>query len=294
MSDMPWFQFYPSDWIVGTRGLTVVENGVYISLIAAMYDRREPVPNDAGEIARMCGATKKQVVPALKKLVDRGKLIITEKGVWNTRVESELKSWESKRENNKKAAEARWGQKSKETQGEGDADASPPQSGIDASQKSEVRSQNSLAAEEKTPTAKSVELGQRITDYMGVTNDPRWMGNWSLVAVWLGRGYDGELDIWPTVAAIIDRFKATGRKMPGSLAYFTKAIEDNHKRRVESGVAAPAHKPGQEVFLVKRGTKEFNAWIAHFKKLGRRTNFMENMAEMTVASLMPPPEARAA
>ena len=294
MSDMPWFQFYPGDWLAGTRGMSVIENGVYITLIAAMYDRRGPIPNDADDIARMCGATKKQLVPALKKLVARGKLIVTDDGIWNTRVESELKSSNARRELNKKAAEARWSSKDKGKQWQGDASASSAQCENDASQKSEVRSQNSLAAEDKTPTAKSVELGQRITDYMGVTNDPRWMGNWSLVAVWLGRGYDGELDIWPTVAAIVDRFKATGRKMPGSLAYFSKAIADNHKRRVESGVAAPAHRPGQEVFLVKRGSKQFVAWIAHFKSIGRRTNFMENMTEMTVPSLFPPELEKAA
>lgn len=294
MSEMPWFQFYPNDWLAGTRGMSVVENGVYITIIAALYDRRGPIPNDIGDLSRMCGATKKQLNAALKKLVDRGKLVITENGIWNTRVESELKSSNARRESNKKAAEARWNGKTELIHHQGDASASSVQCKTDASQKSEVISQNSLAAEEKPPTAKSVELGQRITDHMGVTNDPRWMGNWAIVAVWLAKGYDAELDIWPTVAAIIDRFRATGRKMPGSLNYFSRPIEENYRRRIESGVAAPAHTPGQEVFVVKAGTKEYRAWIAYFKAIGRRTSFMESLGEMTVASLMPPEMEKAA
>ena len=294
MSDMPWFQFYPNDWLAGTRGMSVVENGVYITIIAALYDRRGPIPNDADDLARMCGATKNQLTVALKKLIERGKLIVTEKGIWNSRVETELKSSDARRESSKKAAEIRWNGKDKENQQQVNATASKPHCETDAYQKSEVRSQTSLASQEEKPTAVSVSLGQRITDYMGVTNDPRWMGNWSIVAVWIGRGYDPEMDIWPTVAAIVDRMKAKGQKMPGSLNYFSNPIEQNHKRRVESGVAAPSHNPGQEVYLVKNGSKEHRAWIAHFKKQGRRTGFMEAMAEMTVPSLWPPTEEKAA
>ena len=32
------FDFYPRDWITGTRGLSAKARGVYIDLIATMYD----------------------------------------------------------------------------------------------------------------------------------------------------------------------------------------------------------------------------------------------------------------
>ena len=40
MSKMPWIRFFPSDWLAGTRGMSAVETGVYITLIATMYERR--------------------------------------------------------------------------------------------------------------------------------------------------------------------------------------------------------------------------------------------------------------
>ena len=38
MSESPWIKFYPSDWLAGTRGMSATEAGVYINLIAMMYE----------------------------------------------------------------------------------------------------------------------------------------------------------------------------------------------------------------------------------------------------------------
>lgn len=298
MSDLPWFQFYPNDWLAGTRGLSAVETGIYITIIATLYDRAAPLPNDTERLARMCGAGKRQFVSALQRLLDDGKLCLVDGGIWNTRVDEELKNRNDKREKAKEAAEARWSGKTKENQSPRDATASNEQCQTDASQKSEVRSQKSdslasPAVVDGKPAA-WVALGQKISDSLGLTNDPRWMGNWSIVNAWMAKGFDGELDIWPTVVAIVERKKALGQSLPKSLNYFSRAIEENHKRRVESGVAAPLPRAGQEVFLVKQGSREFAAWIAHYKGQGRKTGFMENMREMTVPSMMPPQEAKAA
>lgn len=45
---------------------------------------------------------------------------------------------------------------------------------------------------------------------------------------------------------------------------------------------------GKQVFVVKRGSREFNAWIAHKREQGLKTGFMESQKEITVPSLMPP------
>lgn len=37
MSDMPWFKFFPADWLSGTRGLTATEAGVYIMLVVDAF-----------------------------------------------------------------------------------------------------------------------------------------------------------------------------------------------------------------------------------------------------------------
>lgn len=51
---------------------------------------------------------------------------------------------------------------------------------------------------------------------------------------------------------------------------------------------------GQVVFIVKNGTPEFAAWIAHDKAKGLKTAFKENLREMTVPSLFPPEMEKAA
>lgn len=140
--------------------------------------------------------------------------------------------------------------------------------------------------------AACVEIGQRITDMMGVTNDPRWLGNWSTVSVWLAQGFDAELDILPTVAAMVDRCRRTGKPMPGSLKYFSRAIEENHRARIASGVT-PAPKISSEFCTVRKGTPSHKQWLDHYRKQGRKMAFYESQELLTVPSEYPPQEKAA-
>jgi len=136
------------------------------------------------------------------------------------------------------------------------------------------------------PMAACVEIGKRITDLMGVTNDPRWLGNWSTVSVWLAQGFDAELDILPTVAATVDRFKRTNRQMPGSLKYFSRAIEENHKARLSSG-ESPVQRITKEFCTVKKGSPQHRQWMDHYRKQGRKMAFYESQELLTVPTEYP-------
>lgn len=140
--------------------------------------------------------------------------------------------------------------------------------------------------------AACVEIGKRVTDLMGVTNDPRWLGNWSTVSVWLAQGFDPELDILPTVAATVERLKRTEKPMPGSLKYFSRAIEENHKARKATG-ESPAQKATKEFYSVRRGTPQHKAWMAHYRKQGRKMAFYESQEMLTVPTEYPPQEQAA-
>ena len=64
--------FFPSDWLAGTRGMTAAETGVYITLIAMMYERAEPLNFDRPKLARLCGipaGSFRQVLSALWQTV---------------------------------------------------------------------------------------------------------------------------------------------------------------------------------------------------------------------------------
>lgn len=124
MSNMPWVQFYPSDWLAGTRGMTAAETGIYITLIALMYERREPLPSDTERLARMCGASKREFSAALKGLIDDGKIMIVDGALWNERVGKEQEKRENFSKKQRAAVSKRW-EKTEQKQCEADTTVIP-------------------------------------------------------------------------------------------------------------------------------------------------------------------------
>lgn len=122
MSKGPWIRFFPSDWLAGTRGMTATETGVYITLIAMMYERGEPIQRDHARLARLCGTTPASMKDTLTVLIDEGKLVVRDGGLWNDRVEVETKIRSEKITQAGKSAKTRW-EKGKKNQCENDADA---------------------------------------------------------------------------------------------------------------------------------------------------------------------------
>ena len=52
MAGLSRFDFYPRDWISGTWGLSDRARGVYIDLLARMYDLGRPLDYDPKELCR--------------------------------------------------------------------------------------------------------------------------------------------------------------------------------------------------------------------------------------------------
>jgi uncharacterized protein YdaU (DUF1376 family) len=122
-----WIKFYPSDWLSGTRGLSASETGVYITLIAMMYEREGPVQNEPKRLARQLGMTPAALEKVIDALLEQGKIILTEQGFWKDRVEKEIKFRTEKSEAAAQSASKRWG-KTEEKQSNDDANALPTQS----------------------------------------------------------------------------------------------------------------------------------------------------------------------
>lgn len=79
----------PDEWIAGTQGLTLEEEGFYTRIIMRYYSRGEALPDDALEIAKICNVNKKVARRLLPKLLSKfdqsgGKLL-------SNRCETELK-----------------------------------------------------------------------------------------------------------------------------------------------------------------------------------------------------------
>lgn len=145
MSEGPWIRFFPSDWLAGTRGMTAAETGIYITLIAMMYERGGPIPNDTSRIARLCGTTTAALRNTLETLIGEGKITLIDNALWNNRVGVETEIRREKSTSAKKSADTRWGKDKQNQQGK-HADALPEHSARNANQKPEAREKDAVAS----------------------------------------------------------------------------------------------------------------------------------------------------
>ena len=144
MNDGPWVRFFASDWLAGTRGMTAAETGIYITLVAMMYERGGPLRNEPGRLARLCGASNSSFQKSLEALVGEGKIIVEGGYLSNIRVVEELSYSREKSDLARQAAESRWGQKGNKNNGRHHADAMRPQCNGNANQ-------NQTQNKERTP-----------------------------------------------------------------------------------------------------------------------------------------------
>ena len=121
----PYVRFYPSDWLAGTRGMTAHETGIYITLIALMYEKCEPLYSDYKRLSRICGCGHSVFKKAIKILIDDGKIIVINDSLWNNRVEKEFSFRQEKSKKAKNSAQKRWdnSEKSEEKQQSDNANA---------------------------------------------------------------------------------------------------------------------------------------------------------------------------
>lgn len=162
----PWFKFFPSDWLAGTRGLSAAETGVYITLICMMQEREAPIVMDDTRLARLCGLPARNFRRALEALIDQGKVIEKDGGLWNERVGETLLERQKTISVRSRSASSRW-EKIKEKQGEADAKAMQVHT--------EARSQKSDIKETPNGVSKK-QRGTRLPDDWFL---PRAWGEWA-------------------------------------------------------------------------------------------------------------------
>lgn len=168
MKQMPWVRFFASDWLAGTRGMSAVETGVYITLVATMYERGEPLVEDHARLSRLCGASNSAFKKALETLIEEGKIIRVEAGLWNERVEKEQVYLSEKSEVGRKAANIRHSKKDKENNGGDDANAMPAHSEGNANQKPEYSSLRSERARASSDDVSFNEFWEAFPNKIGM------------------------------------------------------------------------------------------------------------------------------
>lgn len=179
MGEMPWVRFFPSDWLGGTRSMSAAETGIYITLIATMYERGEPIPEDHTRLARLCGASNSSFKSCLESLIGDGKVTRTDAGLWNNRVEKEVVYRMEKSEVGSRAAKIKWDRKRNENKDNADAPAMPSQSDRNANQKPEpdTRKKEVILSPQVAPKLKN---GSRLSEDWVL---PKAWGDWALESV---------------------------------------------------------------------------------------------------------------
>jgi uncharacterized protein YdaU (DUF1376 family) len=126
MSEAPFVNFYTSDFLAGTGGMTAATKGVYITLLCLLYEAERPLTQSRDVLARRCGCTVPAFEKALDVLCDEGKIERGPDGIWSKKCEKHIASRRERRSSAKAAAEKRW-KKAEGKQGAADARASSAQ-----------------------------------------------------------------------------------------------------------------------------------------------------------------------
>lgn len=121
----PWFRFFPVDWLCGTSELSAGERGVYITLIAKMYDHGGAIPRDDARLARLCGLPVVGFRRALETLIEQGKITTEGDDLFNPRAKREVSERENRVDISRQNANSRW-KKSKQNQHSDSKSASDP------------------------------------------------------------------------------------------------------------------------------------------------------------------------
>lgn len=100
MSHVPYFAFYPADFMNGVRGLTPQEVGVYTMILCRIYEESGPVEYHVRRLATYCGMREAAFTSVVEKLVDLDKLQLVDGKLFNRRAEGEI----AKRANGLKVA----------------------------------------------------------------------------------------------------------------------------------------------------------------------------------------------
>jgi uncharacterized protein YdaU (DUF1376 family) len=112
------FPFYPSDWLGGVAGMKPAEVGVYINLIAMIYDAGGPIKLDEARLARRMCCPLVTFRSILNALVDDEKLVLNDGFISQQRAEIELKKLGQKSLSASASAFARWQEKPSKTIGD--------------------------------------------------------------------------------------------------------------------------------------------------------------------------------
>lgn len=262
MSD-PWFRFFPSDWLAGTSGLSAAERGVYITLLAMMYDHGGSIKRDDERLARRCGLPIVGFRRALEALIAENKILFVNGELVNERAKREFIERESYSLAQSNNASSRW-KKRKQNQSKHHASALPPQCEANAAHdglampipQPQPHSDNlpavQLTAARDKLALDRIEAALREASGLQESPAPR-LADLSPILGFMDAGVSLEQTILPVL-----RTKRGKCDRARSWDYFSEAIRESFdKRSAAAASSPPLPAPGEEI--IRNGAIEMPA-----------------------------------
>lgn len=226
---VPYFNFYPTDFMNGVRGLSAQEVGVYTMLLCRIYEEGGPIEFHSSRLSTYCGMREKTFMTVVQKLVELGKFYMSENTISNRRAEAEISSRSDKLKNSSEGGKAK-AQKSQQNQSETSSALTDHYCQAEAEAEADKSKLSSLP---KNAAAQVPEdLQDKLISALGKTNiQGVGVFDQSSIIGLIAGGVDLETDILPTL-----RSRAKTLKRPiKSWSYFTDAITDAYNRRIDAG-----------------------------------------------------------
>ena len=263
---IPYFNFYPADFMNGVRGMTAQEVGVYTMLLCRMYEESAPVQRNDLRLSTYCGMRESTFSKTLDRLIALGKILDRPEGLINPRAEIEISKRADGLKINSKAGKASAKKRQQnqqndsttvqrpfnqaEAEAEAEAETEATTSVVAAApEASQIQSEDGLTDREKLLSAMGVDSsgmtgpnGHRI----GTVSDMATAAKWS-----------EKLTVDEQCRLISERVAAAKAKSPGfaprSFAYFTAAMADFAALKAQpmpQGVASGA-KSGRDAQIAR-------------------------------------------
>lgn len=224
---IPYFDFYPADFMHGVRGLTAQEVGVYTMILCRIYEENGPVEYNAMRLSTYCGMREATFVKTIQKLIDLDKFQVDGGMISNRRAGTEISNRAHKLKINSKAGKAS-AQKRQQKQRQASTGVQRAFNHTDTD------------TDNYTADARADDVSARMPELYaaaGITDETKSPGllAFSEPIRWVTAGCDIDHDILPALRSIAAR----GRSIR-SWAYCSDAVFEARDRRLSP---APAVQP---------------------------------------------------
>lgn len=252
----PYFKCYPSDFLSGVLGLEADCVCVYVIVLMMIYDRGEPIAEDAESLAWRCRMNLRRFKNVVDHLVTVGKLTRSDGRLSNGRAEEELIKRQEASEKQAVNANARW-DKSDKKDNKNKEPKMPPQCDGNAILESIVQSSKNLKVLCPKPVRARTAYSEDFEEFWKAYPTDANMPKKDAYEAWKKLSPEDRKAAFDSISGFLSYCKGNSDYRP---VYADRYLK---QRRFEGHLSA-AQRLNAMVFA-KCGTPQFQAWDEYLR-----------------------------